>query len=135
MSNSSPGWWLARPRGSSPDDTSVQGWVPSAYVEEIIPPSTSAPPPPPPPPPPPAASRPVPTPFGNGSNASNGRPLSGKPTPPVPPTKRPAKRVSAVGSEPVAGGNSMAGSLAEALKARQAAMGGAKRREEGGGDW
>jgi len=126
------GWWLARPRGSSPEDTSVQGWVPSAYVEEIKP-TAYAPPPPPPPPPPPAASRPVPTPNVMNNGMNGGRPLGGKPTPPVPPSKRPAKRASAVGSEPVAGGNSMAGSLAEALKARQAAMGGGKKKEDG--DW
>jgi myosin I len=114
------GWWLARPTGSSPSDTTVQGWVPSAYVEEIV---NQAPPPHPPP----IASRPVPTaPTANGINGSTARPAGSKPIPPAPPAKRP------VGKKPASGGgDSMAGSLAEALRQRQAAMNSQKK----GDDW
>jgi len=130
------GWWLARPRGSSASDATVQGWVPSAYLEEII--QQASPPPPPPP-----ASRPVPAAPGPAANGFGSAGQRGKPTPPAPPAKRP------VGKKPVAapdardsgysgsstggadtGGGSMAGSLAEALRARQAAMN--SKRE---GDW
>jgi myosin I len=111
------GWWLARPTGSDPDDASVQGWIPSAYVEEII--ATSAPPPPPPPPP---ASRPVP-----GANGVNGRAAGAKPVP-TPPAKRPVGKKPAPGPggrlSQDGGADSMAGGLADALRRRQAAMNG-----------
>ena len=88
----------------------------------------------PPPPPPPVAARPVPTPNGglNGAAAAKG-----KPGPPVPPTKRPAGKkpvptppggaerdsgYSGSGASARDSGGSMAGNLAEALRARQAAM-------------
>lgn len=75
---------------------------------------------PPPPPPPPVASRPVPTAPTNGLNGA----VKGKPTPPVPPTKRPAakKPVANGGGRGSTNDSSMAGSLAEALRQRQAAM-------------
>jgi myosin-1 len=112
------GWWLARPTGSSPHDTTVQGWVPSAYVEEI---SVQAAPPPPPP-----VSRPVPAApaAANGSMNGGGRP--------VPPAKRPVARkpsTSTAGAQD-GGRDSMAGGLAEALRQRQAAM-----RKDNGGNW
>jgi myosin-1 len=107
------GWWLARPTGSSPQDTTVQGWVPSAYVEEIA--VQAAPPPPPP------ASRPVPAaPAANGTNGG-GRP--------VPPAKRPVARKPSTSQDPAR--DSMAGGLAEALRQRQAAMN--SRKNDGGG--
>ena len=108
------GWWLARPKGSSPSDPTVQGWVPSAYVEEIV--VEERPPPPPPP-----ATRPVPTaPSANGS--SDGPRAGSKSGPPVPPSKRPASKRT-VPNRPGGGSNdSRAGGLAEALRARQAAM-------------
>lgn len=121
------GWWLAK-------NGSQQGWAPSAYVAE------QAPPPPPPvvrpgPPPPPM----------------NGNAARGKPAPPAPPAKRP----SAAGRKPAppaaprdsglsmngSGGSgtdsgrntptpSLAGGLAEALRARQSAMSNKKDEEE-----
>ncbi|KAF2675074.1 myosin IC heavy chain [Microthyrium microscopicum] len=126
------GWWLARPKGSVADDPSVQGWVPSAYVEEI---QIQAPPPPPP------ASRPVPGPPG--AVAANGTGTRGKPTPPAPPAKRPVGKKPApapaardsgysgsAASSSDASHDSMAGSLAEALRARQAAMSSRKREDD-----
>ncbi|KAF2235085.1 myosin I MyoA/Myo5 [Viridothelium virens] len=141
------GWWLAK----RTTDPSQSGWAPSAYLEEHKPPP---PPPPaasravPPPPPPPAATsaaRPV----------ANGAATAGKPAPPAPPAKRPAGRKPApppaprdsgysstqangsdVSRESTAsgaggggGGPGIAGGLAEALRARQAAMS-SKREEE-----
>jgi myosin-1 len=122
------GWWLAR----RPDD-SARGWVPSAYIEEVAAP-----------PPPPVVARPVPAAV-NGVNGSGTR---GKPTPPAPPSKRPA------GKKPVPApatrdsgysgsgasstdnardsGGSVAGSLAEALRQRQAAMNSRKKEDD---DW
>jgi len=123
------GWWLAK-------TATGQGWAPSAYLKEEAPPPPPAAPVirPTPPPPPPAASRP---------NGANGSAVRGKPTPPAPPAKRPA----AAGRKPAPppaprdsgmsmngnGGSgensgrstptpSLAGGLAEALRARQSAM-------------
>ncbi|EHL02183.1 putative Myosin-1 [Glarea lozoyensis 74030] len=109
-------------------ETNGEGWAPSAYLEEVAPP----PPPPtirptPPPPPPPAAK----------TNGANG--VRGKPTPPAPPAKRPAAgRKPAPPPAPRDSGMSLnasgtdsgrstptpslAGGLAEALRARQSAM-------------
>ena len=98
-----------------------------------------------PPPPPPPSSRPVPAaPAANGSGM-NGTGLRGKPTPPVPPAKRPAGRKPVPapasrdsgysGSVPSSSDASrdsvgMAGSLAEALRARQAAMNSRKKDDD-----
>lgn len=111
----SKGWWLAKTASGS------EGWAPSAYLEEIV----VAPPPPPPvvrptPPPPPAAKtngRAKPTPPAK-------RPVAGrKPAPP------PAPRDSGMslnGNGTDSGRStptpSLAGGLAEALRARQSAM-------------
>ena len=138
------GWWLCR----NPK-TGVQGWAPSAYVEEIE--HTRAPPPPPPPVAPP---RPTPAVAING-HASDGA-SHGRATPPVPPTKRPVPsgrkpapappaRDSAVslgsGSGTDSGratpnsikGGSLAGGLAEALRARQTAM--SQKQDDDDDDW
>ncbi|KAK8162821.1 P-loop containing nucleoside triphosphate hydrolase protein [Phyllosticta citrichinensis] len=123
------GWWLAKRL-----DNSAQGWAPSAYLEEHI----SAARPAPPPPPPAAPARAVPTPINgnaaNGTASAAAAKAKGKPVPPAPPAKRPAAkgkpapppapaqpRDSGV-SAGSGGGGSMAGGLAEALRARQAAM-------------
>lgn len=149
------GWWLAKKL-----DGSSQGWAPSAYlVEEALKP---IPPPAPPqpvaravPPPPPAAST-------NGINGTSARPAAAKakPTPPAPPKRPgggkkpappPAPRDSAVSMGTSSGGSgrdtpnssvdggkdgsrapSLAGGLAEALRARQMSMQG-KREEDD--DW
>lgn len=130
------GWWLAK------NSQGNEGWAPSAYLKE------EAPPPPPvvrqvPPPPPPAAPA--------KSNGVNGAAARAKPAPP-PPAKRPA-----VGRKPVNpsaprdsgmslassygnGGESgrstptpsLAGGLAEALRARQSAM---QKDKEDDDDW
>ena len=120
------GWWLCKDV-----QTQAQGWAPSAYVEEIEQ-ARAAPPPPPVAPP-----RPGPAAAMNGT--------SGRSTPPVPPTKRPVAagrkpaptpplRDSAVSLSTGSGtdsgratpnsigGGSLAGGLAEALRARQSAM-------------
>ncbi|RDL33189.1 Myosin-1 [Venustampulla echinocandica] len=119
------GWWLAK-------TASGQGWAPSAYLQE------EAPPPPPPvapaarpmPPPPPMAKT-------NGTNGSAA--IRSKPTPPTPPAKRPAagrkpapppaprdSGMSLNGNGTDSGRStptpSLAGGLAEALRARQSAM-------------
>lgn len=119
------GWWLAK-------TASGQGWAPSAYLQE------EAPPPPPPvapaarpmPPPPPVAKT-------NGTNGSAA--IRSKPTPPAPPAKRPAagrkpapppaprdSGMSLNGNGTDSGRStptpSLAGGLAEALRARQSAM-------------
>ncbi|KAF2099628.1 hypothetical protein NA57DRAFT_75130 [Rhizodiscina lignyota] len=123
------GWWLAKR-----SDNSGSGWVPSAYVEEV---AQAAPPPPPPPP----AARPAPTPASNGVNGTRG-----KPGPPAPPAKRPGAKkpapapaprdsgYSGSGASDTArdSGGSIAGGLAEALKARQAALSGQRNDEN---DW
>lgn len=131
------GWWLAK-------SSSGQGWAPSAYLKE------EAPPPPPPapvirhtpPPPPPAATK---------AYGSNGSAVRSKP--PAPPAKRPvpggrkpapapAPRDSGMsmnganGSGTDSGRNtptpSLAGGLAEALRARQSAM---QRGKDDDEDW
>ncbi|KAH8679896.1 myosin-1 [Tricladium varicosporioides] len=119
------GWWLAKTTSGQ------QGWAPSAYLKE------EAPPPPPvapvvrptPPPPPPVAK----------TNGTNGSAARAKPTPPAPPAKRPAQgRKPAPPPAPRDSGMSLngngtdsgrstptpslAGGLAEALRARQSAM-------------
>lgn len=116
------GWWLAK-RESDPDSS---GWAPAAYLEEYV--ARPAPPPAPP-----AAARAVPTPP---NGAANGSVAGGKPKPPAPPAKRPASKKPAPpaaprdsgysgstgDNTPRDSGGSIAGGLAEALKARQAAM-------------
>ncbi|MCJ1359883.1 MAG: class II myosin [Icmadophila ericetorum] len=133
------GWWLARKLNGG-----VEGWAPSAYLKEEVQVVTTRPPPPALPPATNGTSRPA---------------TKSKPAAPVPPAKRPAAggrkpvpaaltpRDSAVsfslGSEN--GGSasgrgtpdsartaSLAGGLAEALKARQASMQGREHEEE---DW
>lgn len=118
--------------------SSVQGWAPEAYLEE----QAATAPKPAPPPPPPAAPRATPSPTPNGAAAA----AKAKPAPPVPPVKRPnmagrkavpapptAPRDSAVSMEAQesnsgratpsnASNASLAGGLAEALRARQSAM-------------
>jgi myosin-1 len=114
------GWWLAK-------TSAGQGWAPSAYLKEEVPPPAPVIRPTPPPPPPAA-------PKANGSAARS------KPIPPAPPAKRPAAgrkpapppapRDSGMsmngGSSSDSGRNtptaSLAGGLAEALRARQSAM-------------
>ncbi|KAF2459838.1 P-loop containing nucleoside triphosphate hydrolase protein [Lineolata rhizophorae] len=141
------GWWLAH----RTTDSKSAGWTPAAYLEEVV----SKPAAPPPPPAPPAASRAVPTPpTANGSASAGGIGGSGgrgaKPGPPVPPAKRPVARQKpapppaprdsgysgsgASGTEtPRDSGGSIAGGLAEALRARQAAMHAKKTADED--DW
>ncbi|KAK3054351.1 class II myosin [Extremus antarcticus] len=126
------GWWLGRRL-----DSSASGWTPAAYLEEVR--SVPPPPPPatttrPPPPPTPAAAK------------TNGAPaVKAKPTPPAPPAKRPVGRNKAPpapdaprdsgysnggtpngsgAATPSGGGGppSLAGNLADLLKARQKAM-------------
>lgn len=114
-----------------------QGWAPSAYLkEEPQPPPTVAAIRSPPPPPPPVA---------------NGTAARTKPGPPVPPNKRPigkklaptpgsrdsAISVSSVDSERATPESSrssstpsLAGGLAEALRARQASMLGKQQHDE-----
>jgi len=140
-------------------DGSAQGWAPSAYLEDADPKPIPPPAPPPAvrhvPPPPPITN-------GVSTNGTAARPVArAKPTPPAPPAKRPttttgkkplpppAPRDSAVsmGSSngsaeggsgsgrdtPSSSGNvSLAGGLAEALRARQVAMQG---RREGEEEW
>ncbi|EKG22286.1 hypothetical protein MPH_00353 [Macrophomina phaseolina MS6] len=133
------GWWLAKRL-----DGSSQGWAPSAYLEEHIQAAQTAPPPPPPPP----AARPVPTPPGAGVGVGAAAAAQAKQKkPPAPPAKRPAGRKPAPPPAPrdsgystaeSAGGNgtpaapSMAGGLAEALRARQAAM---SKKDDDEDDW
>jgi len=146
------GWWLCKNNASS-----AQGWTPEAYVEEQ---QQRAAAPPPPPPPAPAAARPIPTPQIVLPQA-NGAPkpaVKAKPTPPAPPAKRPVAggrkplappapaRDSAVSmnstdsggggsgrATPNSIGNvSLAGGLAEALRARQNATQGRKDDDD---DW
>ena len=136
--NISTGWWLAK-RIS----TGVQAWAPSAYLKEEAPPPAAARAPPPPPPAPPAT---------NGTGRPAAAAAKAKPTPPVPPTKRPigkkpaaapAPRDSAVSMGLSGSGRdtpdsnrsqtpSLAGGLAEALRARQASMQG---KAEDDDDW
>ncbi|KAK0660917.1 Myosin-1 [Lasiodiplodia hormozganensis] len=126
------GWWLAKRL-----DGSAQGWAPSAYLEEVVQAAKPTPPPPPPP-----TGRPVPTPP-NGVAAAAAK----KPAPPAPPAKRPAGRKPAPPPAPRdsgystaesgasnggGGAPSMAGGLAEALRARQAAM---NKKDDDEDDW
>ena len=126
------GWWLGRRM-----DQSASGWTPAAYLEEV----RAAPPPPPPPA---AASRPPPPPAPAAARANGAPAVKAKPTPPTPPAKRPASRKPAALATPrdsgysnggtpngsgaatppgqSGGGPSIAGGLAEALRARQKAM-------------
>ncbi|MCJ1435878.1 class II myosin [Xylographa pallens] len=135
------GWWLARKLSAA-----AQGWAPSAYLKEEAPTPAAQPPPPPArhsiPPPAHAAALPL---------------AKAKPTPPAPPTKRPAGRKpapppaaprdSAVSMTMLNGSGSgratpdsakgapapsLAGGLAEALRARQASMQGRPEEED---DW
>lgn len=138
VSKEGNGWWLCMNMA-----TSVQGWTPQAYLEEQVAPT----PKPAPPPPPPAAPRASPVPSANGA-AATAAAAKAKPAPPAPPAKRPnmagrkavpapppAPRDSAVSmnSQDSSGGSgrgtpnstsnaSLAGGLAEALRARQHAM-------------
>ena len=133
------GWWLAKKL-----DTSEQGWTPSAYLkEEVVAPVAARPPPPPVPP---------------STNGAAPRPVTAakaKPTPPMAPTKRPVGKKPAPAPSPgprdsaVSGLNgdsgrgtpdssrsatpSLAGGLAEALRARQASMQGKK--DDDDDDW
>ncbi|KAH7027795.1 P-loop containing nucleoside triphosphate hydrolase protein [Microdochium trichocladiopsis] len=118
------GWWLAK-------NSAGQAWVPAAYVEEQAPP------------PPPAATPRAPPPPPNGARA--------KPAAPQPPAKRPIPGNKRPGGVPqprdsgyslAANGSdssrsntptpSLAGSLADALKARQTAMSAKKEEDD---DW
>lgn len=131
VSREGNGWWLCMNM-----TTSVQGWAPEAYLEEQAAPA----PKPTPPPPPPAAPRAVPSPTPNG--AATAAAAKAKPAPPAPPAKRPnmagrktapapppAPRDSAVSMNQESNSGratptnaSLAGGLAEALRARQSAM-------------
>ncbi|KAF4177792.1 hypothetical protein CNMCM7927_002952 [Aspergillus lentulus] len=145
VSKEGNGWWLCMNM-----TTSAQGWTPEAYLEEQVAPT----PKPAPPPPPPAAPRSTPVPVTNGAAAA----AKAKPAPPAPPAKRPnmaarkavpapppAPRDSAVSmnSHDSSGGSgrgtpnstsnaSLAGGLAEALRARQHAMQG---KQDDDDDW
>ncbi|RHZ47814.1 class I myosin myoA [Aspergillus thermomutatus] len=145
VSKEGNGWWLCMNM-----TTSAQGWTPEAYLEEQVAPT----PKPAPPPPPPAAPRSTPAPATNGAAAA----AKAKPAPPAPPAKRPnmaarkavpapppAPRDSAVSmnSHDSSGGSgrgtpnsasnaSLAGGLAEALRARQHAMQG---KQDDDDDW
>ncbi|EEP77864.1 myosin-5 [Uncinocarpus reesii 1704] len=145
------GWWLCMNI-----ETSVQGWAPEAYLEPV---AAQAPSPPPPPPPPsfPPQSKPAVTnnTLQNGPSRVNGAAAKAKPAPPAPPAKRPnmarkavpaaAPRDSAVSmnshESPSGSGRatpssvsnaSLAGGLAEALRARQSAMHG---KDQDDDDW
>jgi myosin I len=79
------------------------------------------------------ASRPTPaTPVANGMNGLASRPAGSKPTPPAPPAKRPVgkKPAAATPSGDESRPDSMAGSLAEALRQRQAAMSSRKKDDD-----
>lgn len=126
--------------------SSNQGWTPESYLEEII----AAAPKPAPPPPPPTAPKAVTT-----NGASTAAAAKSKPTPPAPPAKRPVAgrkpappaaprdSVLSVSSHDSPGGSgratpsstsnmSLAGGLAEALRARQSAMQGNHEEDD---DW
>jgi myosin I len=116
-------------------DNGEQGWAPTAYLKEEE--QARAPPPPPPPP---TTNGTTPRPAAAAAAAAAAK---AKPTPPVPPTKRPIGKKPAGMPTPrdsamsmgvnadSAGGTpdssrsatpSIAGGLAEALRARQASM-------------
>ncbi|KAL2432227.1 Myosin-1 [Exophiala dermatitidis] len=151
------GWWLCK----NPQ-TNAQGWAPSAYVEEIEQRAAAPPPPPAPPAAPPRPTPSVVLNGGQGHQQQHQH--KAKPTPPAPPAKRPvpnaAKKpgvspardsgmslgsASATGTSGSGtdsgratpnslGGGSLAGGLAEALRARQSAMSGRGRDREDGED-
>ncbi|EXJ56809.1 myosin-1 [Cladophialophora yegresii CBS 114405] len=145
------GWWLCKnPR------TDAQGWTPSAYVEEIE--QARAPPPPPPPAAAPPRAVPTPSVVVNGGHAKPAAPpvaARAKATPPAPPAKRPVARKpdaspardsamslgtnsgtnSGRATPSSIGGGSLAGGLAEALRARQSAMGGRDKDKDEDDDW
>jgi myosin-1 len=105
IANNTLGWWLARNQAGT-----ASGWVPSAYIEEIKPPA--APPRSKPPPPAPPSKRPV------GNKASAGVPVG---------------RDSGYSTQDAGArdsGGSVAGGLAEALRARQMAMNKGRREED-----
>ncbi|KAL4916628.1 myosin-1 [Aspergillus aurantiobrunneus] len=137
VSKEGSGWWLCMNL-----ETSAQGWTPEAYLEEQVAPA----PRPAPPPPPSAAPRTSPTPVNGSATVAAAK---AKAAPPAPPAKRPnmagrktapapppAPRDSAVsmnsqgdssgasgrGTPNSASNASLAGGLAEALRARQSAM-------------
>lgn len=139
MLTRSTGWWLGKRL-----DQSASGWTPAAYLEEVRAP-------PPPPPAPAATTRPPPPPAPTAAKANGAPAVKAKPTPPAPPAKRPASRKPAAPNAPrdsgysnggtptgsgaatpsgQSGGPSIAGGLAEALRARQKAM-----NNETDGDW
>lgn len=116
------GWWLAK------TSSGKKGWAPSAYLKEEAPPPPPAVPAfrPTPPPPPPAKNGTAPV-------------VRAKPQPPAPPAKRPAaggrkpaplpaprdsgtSMTSNGGTDSGRNTPSLAGGLAEALRARQNAM-------------
>ncbi|KAF7712861.1 Myosin [Penicillium ucsense] len=135
VSKEGNGWWLCMNK-----TTSAQGWTPEAYLEEQVAPT----PKPAPPPPPPAAPRAAPSPVSNGHGAVAA--AKSKPAPPAPPAKRPnmagrkpappaaprdsvlsmnsgdSSGASGRGTPNSASNASLAGGLAEALRARQSAM-------------
>lgn len=134
------GWWLGKRL-----DQSAAGWTPAAYLEEIRAP---------PPPPPAAVSRPPPPPAPAAARTNGAPAVKAKPTPPAPPAKRPVRGKPAGpestprdsgysnGGTPTGsgsltpsgqsgGGPSVAGGLAEALRARSRAM----QSEDRDGDW
>lgn len=124
------GWWLVQ------NASKQQGWAPTAYLKKEVIVSTPAP-----------VSRP--TPVAPPKSTGNGPVIRAKPIPPVPPAKRPVSgrkpssiqtpRDSAMSintngkaSERSTPQPSLAGGLAEALKARQAAM---QRGRDDDDDW
>ncbi|GLI78260.1 class II myosin [Penicillium ochrochloron] len=135
VSKEGNGWWLCMNT-----TTSTQGWTPEAYLEEQVAPT----PKPAPPPPPPAAPRATPSPVPNGAGAVAA--AKSKPAPPAPPAKRPnmagrkpapppaprdsthsmnsgdSSGASGRGTPNSTSNASLAGGLAEALRARQSAM-------------
>jgi myosin I len=134
IANFITGWWLGRRQ-----DNSASGWTPAAYLEEVRAP-------PPPPPAPAAAARPPPPPAPAVAKANGAPAVKAKPTPPAPPAKRPVRGKPSAADTPRdsgysnggtpngsgavtpsgqggGGGPSLAGNLADLLKARQKAMG------------
>jgi len=124
--------------------TSVQGWTPTAYLEEQMAPASRPTPPP--------APKAAPVAATNGTSTAAA--VRAKPTPPAPPAKRPIAgrkpmptpaRDSAVSinSQGSSGGSgratpssvsnaSLAGGLAEALRQRQSALRGTQDEDD---DW
>ncbi|KAJ5818819.1 Myosin-1 [Penicillium riverlandense] len=145
VSKEGNGWWLCMNT-----TTSTQGWAPEAYLEEQVAATPRAAPPPPP-----AAPRATPSPVPNGTGAATAA-AAKKPAPPAPPMKRPnmagrkpapppaprdstasmnsadSSGASGRGTPSSASNASLAGGLAEALRARQSAMQGKQEDED---DW